>query len=316
MLARRARQRLQSELYRRRFRDPGPGSVPTAMIVGAARSGTTWVAEIIDSQIPCRLMFEPFNPERVPEFGPFQHFQYMRPDAEHAELLAFCSQLVSGALRGRWVDRHLTHLDPRLRLIKDIRPLLMLRWFNGRFPQVPLVFLLRHPCAVVLSRMRLRWATDEDIWRLLRQPELVTDHLAPFSDVIDRARTDEEKHAVIWCVSNLVPLRQFAAGGLPILHYERLRHEPETEVPRLFQTLGLGFDEHVFGALGRPSRTSQRAVPDAAMDANGWMQALTSTQVRRVLDIVSAFGLYHLYGGGTMPSSADRRATLARERAR
>jgi hypothetical protein len=227
----------------------------------------------------------------------------MRPDAENPELSAFCSRLVAGSLRGGWIDGHLAHVAPRLRLIKDIRSTLMLRWFHGRFPAVPLLYLLRHPCAVVLSRMRLEWATDDDVRRFLCQAPLVRDYLRPYLDVIARADADEEKHAVIWCISNLVPLRQFATGGLTLLHYETLRQDPRTEVARIFSALGLPFDDSVFAAVKRPSRTTRhpRAGTSADGEIGGWKRALTAAQIDRVLAVVEAFGLGHTYGDSTMP---------------
>ena len=84
-----------------------------------------------------------------------------------------------------------------------------LKWLHENFPVVPTVFIIRHPCAVVLSRMELNWATDSNIEPFLNQPDLVTDQLAPFTNIISKASTVEEKHAIIWSVSNFVPLTQF-----------------------------------------------------------------------------------------------------------
>jgi hypothetical protein len=247
------------------------------------------------------VMFEPFNPEHVAECRPFHYFQYMRPDAEDPALLSFCTRLVNGDLRGRWIDGHATRVFSRFRLIKDIRPTLMLRWFHERFPQVPVIYLLRHPCAVALSRMRLNWATDADVTRLLEQPRLVSDYLEPYLDIINSVRTDEEKHAVVWCVSNLVPLRQFAGGGWTLLYYERLRQHPERELPRLFEALDLEFDGRALRALPRPSRTTRGSAPSTRGDIGGWKHHLTPGQIDRILAVVAAFGLGHVYDDATAP---------------
>jgi hypothetical protein len=81
---------------------------------------------------------------------------------------------------------------------------------------------MRHPCAVVLSRIELGWATDRDIEPFLVQPHLLEDHLDPYFDLIYRAETVEEKHAVIWSVSNLVPLKQFNSNEWKVVYYENL----------------------------------------------------------------------------------------------
>jgi hypothetical protein len=313
--SRRLRQRIVSEVCRRCYRDPGPEAIPTAIVVGAGRSGTTWLAEVIDSQVPCRLMFEPFNPDQVRQFRRFSHFQYMRPDEENAELLAFCTAVVRGELRGRWVDGYAAHVFSRLRLVKDIRPTPMLRWLSDRFPQLPVLFVLRHPCAVVQSRMRLRWSTDEDIQRFLRQPQLVADHVEPYLEVIARAHTDEEKHAIVWCLSNLVPLRQLATGEWTTVYYERLARESETELPRVFDTIDVGFGPSVFDTLRRPSRTTRSVIGGHGAD-DTWRRHLDSRQVDRILAIVEAFGLGHVYGDSDTPRADAPASTRQRPASR
>src|SRR5690606_27560775 len=137
-----------------------------------------------------------------------------RPYEKNPQLSAYCQQLFAGVVRHPWIDRELTNLRPSYRVIKEIRANLFLKWLHVNFPQVPLLLIVRHPCAVVLSRLQLRWATDGDIHACLGQEQLVTDFLRPYLALIEGAQTDEEKHAIIWCIHYLVPLQQFAAGEL------------------------------------------------------------------------------------------------------
>jgi hypothetical protein len=306
-LVRRIRQRMLAEVLRRVYRDRRGSGLPTALLIGAGRSGTTWIAEIIDSQIPCRVLFEPFHPGKVEAYRRFHYFQYMAPGEENEDLRAFCDRLFTGQLRGAWMDGHLAHLRPRMRLVKDIRPTLMLRWIHLRFPDVPILYTIRHPCAVVQSRLRLNWATDADIAEFLRQPDLVDDHLRPYLPVIESAVTDEEKHAVVWCISNLVPLRQFAEGGWTLLFYETMRQYPEVEVPRMFRALGVEYRKDVFTALRRPSRTTRDAgvAKGARSHVAAWQHALTTAQIDRIRRIVAGFELDYLYGDSTLPLEAD-----------
>ena len=77
----------------------------TFLVAGAARSGTTWLGEIIAAQLPCRIMFEPFHPEHVPAMRRYRLFQYMRPEQQDAELEAYAARLFAGQVRNRWIDR-------------------------------------------------------------------------------------------------------------------------------------------------------------------------------------------------------------------
>lgn len=295
----RARQRFCARFYRDRHPETGRAMV----VAGTGRSGTTWAVDIIRSQLACREMFEPFHPARVPTYGGYHYFQYMRPGGDDPRLEEFCRRLLRGDIRNAWIDRRISVLRPEWRVVKTIRGLLLLRWLEKRFPEVPVVFIIRHPCAVVASRLQLGWATDGDIAPFLDQPELIEDFLEPVMDVIRGARTAEEKHAVVWSVSNFVPLSQFPAGGLKVVFYERLCTDPEVEVPRLFRAIRHPFDDSVFRRLRTPSGTARptSAVVRHRDPITAWRGVLSAEEEARVRAVVRAFGLDHLYGDGDLP---------------
>jgi hypothetical protein len=304
-LATSARRLAVRSFYRALYRDSLADTRRCMLIAGTARSGTTWLGELIASQVNCRLMFEPFQPHKVPAYRQFEYFQYLRPEQDHAGMEQFCTAVFTGRIRNRWIDQEVTHLRPGYRLVKEIRANLLLGWIARRFPEVPRLFIVRHPCAVVQSRLQLGWATDTDIASFLAQPDLVDEHLAEHLDLIRATRTDSGKHALIWCISNLVPLRQFASGGLPIVYYEDLVTQPAVEIPRVFRALGQPYDDAVFDSLAVPSTSTRgRSGEVSAADRTAdWRRKLDRTQVDEILAIVDAFGLGHLYGDSPLPRS-------------
>jgi hypothetical protein len=273
------------------------------MIAGTARSGTTWLAEIVASQVPSRLMFEPFNPTMVKEYRHFNYFQYKRSSDDDDALQYFCNRVFSGEVRHPWIDRYTDTLFPKIRIIKDIRANLLLSWIHTRYPEIPLLFVFRHPCAVVLSRMQLGWATDTDIEPLLSQPELVEDFLFDKLDLIRRLNSVEEKHALIWCITNLVPIKQFSAARLNVIFYENLCNQPEKEIPRIFQAIRQEYDDSVFENIDKPSTTTTRssAVVTGGDKVKRWKEELSPEQVGNILSVVKAFGLDYVYGDSTIP---------------
>lgn len=289
----------------RLYRDVHGDTRRSCLIAGTARSGTTWLAEVVASQRTCRIMFEPFNPRMVKAYARFHYFQYMRTDAADEALGAYCRSVLTGAIRDPWIDREVDVLRPRCRVIKDVRANLMLGWLHRQFPEVPMLLLVRHPCAVVASRMKLGWATDSDIASFTNQPDLVRDFLAGLMPAIEAADTDEAKHAVIWCVSYLVPLAQLSGAGPMRVHYEHLCTRPRAEFARVLARLGTDYRDSVVDTLAAPSMTSR----DGSVVVTGgdrladWSRALTARQVRTVLEVVDRFGLSHLYGESAMPSA-------------
>lgn len=287
----------------RLYRDSNRDERRSFMISGTGRSGTTWLAEIVGSQIPCRLMFEPFNPRMQKSFSQFEYFQYMRPGDSNAALAEYCRNVFSGNIRSRWIDQGVTVLRPQYRMIKAIRANLMLKWIHQEFPAIPIIFIIRHPCAVVSSRIQLDWATDSDTDSFRVQPGLIEDFLADKLEYLQRARTPEEKHALIWCVSNLVPLRQFRAGELTTVFYEDLCRHPEPVIERVFRRLGHEYHASVMSALRRPSGTAVRssAIVSGGDYLTTWQRELSPRQIHNVLSVVDAFGLGHLYGESAVP---------------
>jgi hypothetical protein len=295
----RLRKWLVHPLCRAVYRDTHPDIGRSMVVAGTGRSGTTWLGDIICSQLSCRVMFEPFHSRYVKEFEGFHYFQYMRPEDDNERLHAYCRKVLSGRIRHRWIDREVDVFRPQFRIVKEIRMNLFLKWFSLRFPEVPIVFVIRHPCAVVLSRMQRGWDADSDLASFLAQDALVEDYLADKMDVIERAQTAEQKHALVWCVSNMVPLQQFADSELALFRYERMIARPEDEVPRLFNSIGQEYAPAVFRALGRPSRSTPAgsAVMRGRQITSQWKNALGVRQIDSILAIVEAFGLGSLYAG-------------------
>ena len=296
---RRAIQRIGSHFY---F-NPDPDISRSILVAGTARSGTTWLADLIASQIPSRILFEPFHPGLVPDYRLFHYFQYMRPGTENPEFYAFAEKVFTGKIRNSWIDRQNEKIISKFRLVKEIRANLALKWLHDHFPEVSIVFIIRHPCAVVSSRMELGWATDQDIEPFLSQPQLVEDYLGPYLDLIRSVGNSVEKHAVIWSVSNLVPLKQFHSKEWKVVYYENLCTQPEIELPAIFQAVGYPCSGDFITSSNLPSQTARRAsaVVTGTNKIANWKKKLSRSQIDKILQVVQAFGLDHLYGDSTRP---------------
>ena len=227
----------------------------------------------------------------------------MRPGAENPKFRAFAQKVFTGEIRNRWVDHYNERIFSKYRLIKAIRANLALKWLHENFPMVPIVFVIRHPCAVVLSRMKLNWATDDDIEPFLNQPDLVDDYLFPFVDFIKNAVTAEEKHAIIWSVSNLVPQKQFETSDLCKVHYEDLCIQPENTLHTVFDFIGQQYSQSAIDQINQPSQTARghSAIVVGRDKLSNWKDELSTSQIDKILRVVEAFGLSYLYGDSVLP---------------
>ena len=174
---------------------------------------------------------------------------------------------------------------------------------HDTFPHVPLLYVVRHPCAVVLSRMEANWDPEPDIRALLAQSALIKDHLEGKTELIKGARAVEERHAITWCILNMVPIRQFQDAELPGVFYEGLCLRPKEAVPKIFGALRQTYRDSVFARLDRPSRVTSRAsaVLTDQDRVSRWKRVLGPDEVRNVLAVVRAFGLENVHGDSTAP---------------
>jgi hypothetical protein len=273
------------------------------LVAGSGRSGTTWLANIISRQMPCRIMFEPFHSMHIRDYSKFHYFQYMRPAEQNYDLLLYCHKILSGNIRNKWIDREIDHILPKYRLIKDIRTNLFLKWFSNNFPNVPILYIIRHPCAVALSFIELSWSVELDITSFLSQGKLIDDFLLEKLDIIRSAKTIEERIAVFWCISNLIPLSHFSPNDLNIFFYENICAQPHIEIPRIFGVAKHQHDESVFKYLEHPSTTSQdiSAIVTGESRIERWKEKLSSKQINNILSIVRSFEMDHIYGDSSMP---------------
>ena len=301
----------------------------TVLLAGSGRSGTTWLGRIINHANTYRDVFEPFHPHRVRVLAGWPVMRYLAIDAEESEHRAVILQLLAGKVRGPWTDAYNRKAFAKARLIKAIRANLLLGWTRRHCPQLKLLFALRHPCAVAHSRLKLGWQTHLD--QLLAQPALMRDHLGPYQERIERAAfygDAWDRHLTMWCIENLVPLRQLTTGDAHVLFYERFCENFISEAQALFSFLGHDTPAGIDRARHEQSAHFRR---DSAIVRGGdltgdWQSLLSTHQIDRALSLLHAFGLGHLYNERAMPrctrdqafidhAPADRPITIQRDAA-
>ncbi len=316
-------------------------SADSLFLSSGARTGSTWVSDLINYRNDYRYMFEPFtvasalgplHGQELPWDNPYNYLQYIRPDCEDPELIEQARFVVSGRLRHPLVDQYNRRFIVRKRLIKEVKSNLWAKWLKTRFPKIPILLLLRHPIPTIRSRWRRyfdasasdRVALDADPGRrhekflqaVFEQKELTDDHLAAFRPQLEQAKSVVAQRVALWCIQNYVPLRQFAKSEVHLLFYENFCVEPQSEMRKLAAFLGTAIDEGALqryvSSLRRPSPTAgNRSLPDPLSIVSGWKKKTAPSELDDALHMLEVFGLDRIYGAEPMPDVAAAEAMLA-----
>jgi hypothetical protein len=274
----------------------------TILLAGSGRSGTTWLGSILAANPNVRVLFEPFDHRRVPQVAGLPLRPYARPGERYPDWEPTFRAVLQGEIQNDWVNQEGHRWWANRLLVKDIRITLALGWLSSLYnPRI--VYVVRHPCAVVLSRLKLGWDTHLDAF--MAQPHLIADYLEPYLDLISSADTMVKKHAIMWCVENLVPLRQRSSYGWAFVTYEELYAQPRLQAERILSYLGVRRTWFTERAIRRVSVVTR---PDSAV-RNGrsplqeWQSQLSREDIRVILDTTERFGI-DLYREQALPARA------------
>jgi hypothetical protein len=304
-------------------------------VVGSGRSGTTWIGDTIASCVGCIPVFEPMHTgyvREVPRWGRRSGLPgpYLPAEASRPEWQGFFDALLAGRISNHWTRQDWTRV-PRLLtrwpllerigyrlarmpyqyrerravryVIKEIRANLMLDWLQGHVDG-RIVYLIRHPCAVIGSRLRHLGSDpgwEADMEGILGQSRLMADFLEPHRPTIAGATTPLRRQAVLWCVENYVPISQPRSKDWLAFCYEDFLLEPDQTFDRLIRALGL-----------EPTSLTERAEKQIVSSPSPhvrtpkpWHAPLTRAEGEEVLKICEEFGLT-MYGRQYIPLCSIR----------
>lgn len=276
----------------------------TILLAGSGRSGTTWMSQIINHGNPYRDIFEPFHPKHVAKVKGWPFMRHIPSDQNNDAAAMVVKDLLAGQVRSRWTDAYNRRAFASQRLIKAIRANLMLGWVRRHCPHVKVLFAMRHPCAVVHSRVKLQWNTHLD--QLLAQPALMRSHLEPYRESIERAERSDDpwvRHLAMWCIENVVPMHELGPTDTHLLRYEDLCRYFDDEVASLFAFLGRPVPQGIHAVARQRSAHFRRdsAIMNGGDLIGDWQRHVEAKHIDAMLEMLHAFGIDHLYDESPAP---------------
>lgn len=287
-----------------------PNPSQAILVVGSGRSGTTWLANLLTAQSNVQIIFEPENPTWTKEIRPLTGWGpslnvrsfYLKYDAQIPEWYEFWQSVLSGRIRSYLTDHIRTSYFPRRYLVKMIRANLMLGYIYDNF-QPKVVFTIRHPCAVILSRMALNWVAD--VQDILNQEELVENHLRPWIGLIEKERDQLGAQAVWWAVENMIALKSLENIPHAMIAFESLCLDPHSVAYRLRSELGITVRSNLDKAILSPSQTANRSVSyNSTLERlSKWKSKIDDSSQKKIIEWACRMGI-DMYNNTFLPTNS------------
>lgn len=184
------------------------------VIVGSARSGTSWLAELIARQFRYRLLFEPEHETNTPQ-GKLICDRYITAENTNKEIDTYFNKIFSNRIDSRWVAQssnrkfkmHLWPLLPKKYIIKLVRCNLAAYHINENY-KIPLIHIIRNPYEVLHSQNRVKFDWLYNLSRFQQEEELFEKVFDNYGMDLTGAQqfSELEKLCVRWCLENVIPL--------------------------------------------------------------------------------------------------------------
>lgn len=288
--------------------DPGQ----TIVICGSPRSGTTWLAETLNSIPRSAILFEPEHVGEVQEaraaglkWHTYKDRGELWPEGER-----FFRQVLSGKVLSAWttslVPLHRA-FRPERWIVKLVDANFFLGWLATTIRSRRPILLLRHPCAVVASQMDRGWGHT-------RAPRLERffANFPELSGVLDGLTDPWEFTAAFWCMQTFAPLALPQPFPFHVVFYESLVFDLERTLQPVFDDWGLKLPESLATRAREISQTTgqNRKMSTPESGTSRWQQAMTRETRSKVLDVVRRFGL-DFYNDDAVPDQLRFREFLS-----
>ena len=205
------------------------------IVVGSARSGTSWLSETMAQQFRYRMLFEPEHPKNTKK-GYLLADQWIKSKKGNQEVISYLKKVVANKVDCNWIAQnsnrkykmHLWPFLPKKYIIKFVRCNLSAKFMNETL-QIPLVHILRNPYDVLHSQQRVKFPWLYDLSVFQSQRELKALLLKTYNLDITAIDNYSELEVLTlrWCIENVLPLELFEPyqGKNYIVKHEDLRSD-------------------------------------------------------------------------------------------
>jgi len=293
------------------------GTKKNIYIFTTAKSGSTWLMEMIATQRGIKYINEPFLVRNYnARFRPLPaDLNFLLPNPDRRRLIAnYFKELSHNKIPGqslsilsKFHNLFTNRIVFKIQRCKDLMP-----WFEEEL-RAQIVYLVRHPLAVAVTQQRydrlpLFLANDRFCERYL------TPELKEYGWSIVRDGSELEKKVLNWSLQNLPPMNFFDRTNWVCLTYEDLVTKPRAMVEMLAKKLELPDPEKMFRQASIPCSSSHSSDKETksylrqSSDADNrtvllrkWRKKVTEQEELHAFKILERFGIDLYQAGNNFP---------------
>ena len=196
------------------------------VILGSARSGTSWLSELIARQYRYRILFEPeheFNTKKGKQICDKLVTQKNIVRQQQLYLKDVFNNRIDNdwiaQLSNRKLKRHLWPLIPNKFIIKMVRCNLAVDYLSTI---IPTIVIIRNPYKVIESQNRVKFPWLYDLDHFAKQEEICDDLYDKFKFGLTnlKSKSHTERLMIRWCIENVQFIEN--KNGYDIYEYEDL----------------------------------------------------------------------------------------------
>ncbi len=292
-------------------------SAPDVFIFTLPRSGSTLLAEILNTDPLSKTVSEPFSLEKDNISMLLKYFdksflaeRYVDiPEKDFKTVLKYLSDLSDGKTRNSfyWTDLFTSnhYLNTSRTLFKIHKLTYHFDDVMSRFKNDLGIYLIRNPIPHSLSRLRKGWATYIDLYSGSKK---IKDNLPASAKRTIKHVSENgsglEKFIVSWCLENYVFIKKYQENKLPSnllpVFYEDLVLNPETTIKNICSKINMNYNDKMLQALNVPSSGIVHSTQETKNQIlagnkdyiiNRWKEDVDPDTENRVKEILESFGI-------------------------
>jgi len=296
------------------------GELPNVAIFSSARSGSSWLMELIATQPRFKYVNEPLHPDHLVACNIAQPpaslvWNLLLPHENRKKVLkSYIQSIEENRIHigePRFMSDCYRLLTNRI-VFKILRAKDLIGWFQDVFGW-QVIFLIRHPLATNLSRKQF---PRLDLFLNNEQfvSKFLTTEQFKFSRQIQSHGTQLQIGVLDWCLQNLPALKDLENHNWLLMHYEDLISQPITEINRLVNSLNLSHPELISqrltkasGSTAQSDRSTRDAFNSLATKPSSnflltkWREKLTPSDEENAFQILDAFQIEMYCRGSNSP---------------